>query len=56
MNPHEPGGKAYGAFSNAVQIVLQENPDDLSNKQGFQQHPCLYSSDDHANSMFLKQI
>ncbi|XP_076916151.1 metacaspase-9-like [Bidens hawaiensis] len=68
MNPHQAGGKAYGAFSNAVQIVLQENPNDLSNKevvsmarnvlhkQGFQQHPCLYSSDDHANSMFLKQI
>ncbi|KAK9054940.1 hypothetical protein SSX86_026019 [Deinandra increscens subsp. villosa] len=68
MNPHEAGGKAYGAFSNAVQIVLKENPGDLSNKevvcmarnvlekQGFEQHPCLYSSDDHANSAFLKQI
>ncbi|KAI3676274.1 hypothetical protein L1987_85878 [Smallanthus sonchifolius] len=67
MNPHEAGGKAYGAFSNAVQIVLKGNPDDLSNKevvlmarnvlqkQRFQQHPCLYSSDDHADSPFLKQ-
>ncbi|KAL8197637.1 hypothetical protein R6Q57_024342 [Mikania cordata] len=66
MNPQEPGGKAYGAFSNAVQIVLKDSPDDLSNKevvfmarnvlqkQGFQQHPCLYSSDDHADSTFLK--
>ncbi|PWA67584.1 putative, Caspase-like domain protein [Artemisia annua] len=66
MNPHGNGGKAYGAFSNAVQIVLKENNGDLSNKdivlmarnllqkQGFEQHPCLYSSDDHANSPFLK--
>ncbi|KAM0025923.1 putative Caspase-like domain superfamily [Helianthus debilis subsp. tardiflorus] len=68
MNPHGDEGKAYGAFSNAVQIVLKENANDLSNKevvlmarnvlqkQGFEQHPCLYSSDDHANSPFLKQI
>ncbi|GKB23130.1 hypothetical protein Tco_0862531 [Tanacetum coccineum] len=67
MNPHGDGGKAYGAFSNAVQIVLKENNGDLSNKdivlmarnvlqkQGFEQHPCLYSSDDHANSPFLKK-
>ncbi|KAK5826661.1 hypothetical protein PVK06_021587 [Gossypium arboreum] len=25
MNPIESGGKAYGAFSNAVQMVLKEN-------------------------------
>lgn len=68
INPHGAGGKAYGAFSNAVQIVLKENANDLSNKyivfmarnvlqkQGIEQHPCLYSSDQHANSMFLKQI
>nr|XP_043622474.1 metacaspase-9 [Erigeron canadensis] len=68
MNPHGANGKAYGAFSNAVQIVLKENSGDLSNKevvlmarnllqkQGFEQHPCLYCSDDHANSTFLNNI
>ncbi|KAI3781628.1 hypothetical protein L2E82_11647 [Cichorium intybus] len=66
MNPNGNEGKAYGAFSNAVQIVLKEKNGELSNKevvlmardvlqkQGFEQHPCLYSSDEHANSSFLK--
>ncbi|KAL4572375.1 hypothetical protein LXL04_019149 [Taraxacum kok-saghyz] len=66
MNPNGDKGKAYGAFSNAIEIVLKENNGDLSNKevvlmarnvlleQGFDQHPCLYCSDDHANSPFLK--
>ncbi|KAL7587375.1 hypothetical protein Lser_V15G39388 [Lactuca serriola] len=66
MNPNGGKGKAYGAFSNAIQIVLKENQGDLSNKevvlrarnvlkiQGFVQHPCLYCGDDHANSLFLK--
>ncbi|KAJ8449719.1 hypothetical protein Cgig2_001375 [Carnegiea gigantea] len=47
----EEGGKAYGAFSNAVRKVLEENPGRVSNKevvikarevlhkQGFRQHP-----------------
>lgn len=69
INPHGNGEKAYGAFSNAVQNVLNENPNcDLSNKeivlmarnvlqkQGFGQHPCLYCSDDHAKSTFLNQV
>ncbi|CAI9298666.1 unnamed protein product [Lactuca saligna] len=66
MNPNGGNGKAYGAFSNAIEIVLKENQGDLSNKevvlrarnvlkiQGFVQHPCLYCSDDNANSLFLK--
>ncbi|PPR96167.1 hypothetical protein GOBAR_AA24496 [Gossypium barbadense] len=33
MNPIESGGKAYGAFSNAVQMVLKENSGGLSNKE-----------------------
>ncbi|KAK7336360.1 hypothetical protein VNO77_16898 [Canavalia gladiata] len=67
MNPNVGGGKAYGAFSNAIQIVLKENPGQLSNKevvimtrkilqeQGIQQHPCLYCSDENANATFLWQ-
>ncbi|MBA0867635.1 hypothetical protein Goshw_002237 [Gossypium schwendimanii] len=67
MNPMESGGKAYGAFSNAVQTVLKENSGRLSNKevvmmarkvleaQGFDQHPCLYCSDENADATFLCQ-
>lgn len=63
---HE-GGKACGAFSNAVQKVLMQNPQQISNKelvmmarevlqeQGFKQHPCLYCSDEIADSTFLLQ-
>ncbi|KAJ4882402.1 Metacaspase-9 [Raphanus sativus] len=62
------GGKAYGAFSNAIQTVLKENGGGaLKNKElvlmarevleklGFQQHPCLYCSDQNAESTFLSQ-
>ncbi|KAF7846927.1 hypothetical protein BT93_L3565 [Corymbia citriodora subsp. variegata] len=62
------GGKAYGAFSNAVQTVLKEESErKLSNrevvvrarevlrKQGFEQHPCLYCSDENADESFLGQ-
>ncbi|KAK4787320.1 hypothetical protein SAY86_011153 [Trapa natans] len=61
-------GKAYGAFSNAVQTVLRENPRRrLSNRevvaaaravleaQGLAQHPCLYCSDENADAPFLWQ-
>ncbi|XP_010558138.1 PREDICTED: metacaspase-9 [Tarenaya hassleriana] len=61
------GGKAYGAFSNAIEMVLKENHGALTNKQlvvmvrdvlkklGFQQHPCLYCSDQTADAAFLLQ-
>ncbi|KAF8075424.1 hypothetical protein N665_1094s0005 [Sinapis alba] len=61
------GGKAYGAFSNAIQSVLKENKGALKNKElvimarevlerlGFQQHPCLYCSDQNADATFLSQ-
>ncbi|XP_021296575.1 metacaspase-9 [Herrania umbratica] len=67
MNAIEGGGKAYGAFSNAVHMVLNENSGALSNKkvvvmarkvleaQGFEQHPCLYCSDGNADATFLLQ-
>lgn len=59
--------KAYGAFSNAVQMVLKENSGPLSNKeivmmarkilqaQRVEQHPCLYCSDDNCVKSFLCQ-
>ncbi|XP_054787807.1 metacaspase-9-like [Prosopis cineraria] len=67
MDPAVTGGKAYGAFSNAVQMVLVEDPAPLSNREivvrarkilqskGFEQHPCLYCSDENADATFLWQ-
>ncbi|KAK7377948.1 hypothetical protein VNO80_03383 [Phaseolus coccineus] len=67
MNPGAGGGKAYGAFSNAVEMVLREKEGGLSNRevvvrarkvlqgQGFEQHPCLYCSDENADATFLWQ-
>ncbi|RDY12566.1 Metacaspase-9 [Mucuna pruriens] len=67
MTPNAGDGKAYGAFSNAVQVLLKENPGRLTNRevvmmarkilqaQGVQQHPCLYCSDHNANANFLWQ-
>ncbi|KAI4348539.1 hypothetical protein L6164_009251 [Bauhinia variegata] len=67
MDPLMTDGKAYGAFSNAVQLVLKDNPADITNKnlvimarkilqqQGFQQHPCLYCCDENADATFLLQ-
>ncbi|KAK9154543.1 hypothetical protein Sjap_002023 [Stephania japonica] len=68
MSPSMGEGKAYGAFSNAVQMVLKEHKSaPLSNKelvlltrqvlqgQGFVQHPCLYCSDENADAPFLCQ-
>lgn len=62
------GGKAYGAFSNAVQTVLKQHSGPLSNRklvmmarnvlqeQGFEkQHPCLYCSDQNSDAPFLWQ-
>ena len=67
MNPTVIGEKAYGAFSNAVQTVLKEHLGKLSNKevvmlarkalqaQHFEQHPCLYCSDENVDAAFLLQ-
>lgn len=67
MSPDEGGGKAYGAFSNAVQIALKEHSGSLSNReivmmtrkilqqQHVEQHPCLYCSDENADASFLLQ-
>ncbi|XP_066339193.1 metacaspase-9-like [Miscanthus floridulus] len=61
------GGRACGAFSAALQAVLAAHLAPMSNrevvrrarevlsKQGFQQHPCLYSSDANADAPFLGQ-
>ncbi|URD96044.1 Caspase domain [Musa troglodytarum] len=65
MSPYEAGGKAYGAFTNAVQVVLFEKEGAVGNKelvmgvrkvlreQGLSQHPCLYCSDENADAPFL---
>ncbi|OVA19516.1 Peptidase C14 [Macleaya cordata] len=67
MNPVIKGGKACGAFSNALQMVLKEHGTRISNRemiihtreilqaQGFDQHPCLYCSDENAEAPFLWQ-
>lgn len=67
MNPVMTGGKACGAFSNAVEMVLKKHEAQLSNReivmlarevlkeQGFEQHPCLYCNDENANATFLCQ-
>ncbi|XVF82538.1 hypothetical protein PTKIN_Ptkin16aG0057800 [Pterospermum kingtungense] len=60
-------GKAYGAFTNALlRVLLEENLSGIiSNRQlvvairkalktdGFQQHACLYSSEENADAIFL---
>ncbi|WOL17117.1 metacaspase-9 [Canna indica] len=69
MSPFEAGsgGKAYGAFSNAIRVVLGEKEEGavISNRElvmaarkvlrerGFEQHPCLYCSDENADAPFL---
>ncbi|GMH29442.1 hypothetical protein Nepgr_031285 [Nepenthes gracilis] len=67
VNMEDEGGKAYGAFSNAVRTVLKEESGAVSNReivirarmvlqeQGFRQHPCLYCSDENGNAPFLLQ-
>ncbi|KAK4282032.1 hypothetical protein QN277_013458 [Acacia crassicarpa] len=67
MDPSVTGGKAYGAFSNAIQMVLKDDAAPLSNREvvvrarkilqsrGFDQHPCLYCSDENADATFLGQ-
>ncbi|KAG6529655.1 metacaspase-5-like [Zingiber officinale] len=59
------GGGAYGALSNAIQSILQENGGEISNrklvirarkmleKQGFTQRPGLYCSDENVDAPFI---
>ncbi|KAI3446600.1 hypothetical protein Pfo_003265 [Paulownia fortunei] len=64
----DDNGEAYGAFSNAVEIILKGNSGPLSNKQivimarkilemkgNDQQHPCLYCSKENADAIFLRK-
>ncbi|KAK8523517.1 hypothetical protein V6N13_113463 [Hibiscus sabdariffa] len=63
-----PNGKAYGAFTNALQQVIESqltSGDKLTNKlvvaearkvlrhNGFKQLPCLYSSNSNATALFM---
>jgi len=64
-NPSGNAADSYGAFSNAIQIVLSQTDAPISNrdlilqvravlqKQGFKQHPCLYCSDRNADAVFI---
>ncbi|CAF2207476.1 unnamed protein product [Brassica rapa subsp. narinosa] len=57
--------QAYGALTNAIQIILKETNGKISNKdlvlkvrkllrkQGFEQRPGLYCSDDYVNDQFI---
>ncbi|XP_028752403.1 metacaspase-4 [Neltuma alba] len=62
--PGNPG-KAYGAFSNAIQLIIQETDAQVTNQelvlkatkllksQGFAQEPGLYCSDHHLHRTFV---
>lgn len=64
-NPTGDPAQAYGALSNGIQSILAEKEGAISNgdlvrkvramlkKQGFSQHPCLYSSDENVNAPFI---
>eukprot|EP00249_Psilotum_nudum_P013610 c24423_g2_i1 orf=358-1683(-) len=64
-NPTGNSSQAYGAMSNAIQTILAEHCDPITNhelvsraqqllqKQGFSQHPGLYCSDQNATSLFI---
>eukprot|EP00253_Pinus_taeda_P012973 PITA_12973 len=63
--PTEDLSKAYGAFSNALQSILEQHGKPISNrelvlgarkllaKEEYLQHPCLYCSDKNADAAFL---
>eukprot|EP00253_Pinus_taeda_P035708 PITA_35708 len=63
--PTEDVNKAYGAFSNALQSILEQQGKPISNrelvlgarkllaKEEYSQHPCLYCSDKNAEAAFL---
>ncbi|GAB2227886.1 hypothetical protein Droror1_Dr00009714 [Drosera rotundifolia] len=65
--PGSGDGKAYGAFSHAIQTVFKEYSGPLDNGEvvmlarrilrdhGIDQHPCLYCSDDNTTADFLWQ-
>lgn len=63
--PTEDLNKAYGAFSNAIQTILEQHGKPISNRElvlgarklldeeEYSQHPCLYCSDNNADAAFL---
>ncbi|XP_028752451.1 metacaspase-5-like isoform X1 [Neltuma alba] len=64
-NPPGNPGKAYGAFSNAIQLIIQETDAQVTNQelvlkarkllksQGFTQEPGLHCSDHHLHRTFV---
>jgi len=57
--------RAYGAFSNAIQTILEQHGKPISNRElvlaarnllsndDYSQHPCMYCSDNNADADFL---
>lgn len=64
-NPTGDPRHAYGALSNAIQTIIGESREPLTNgrlvmaarklltQQGYKQHPCLYCNDQNAEALFL---
>ncbi|KAJ1400502.1 Caspase domain [Sesbania bispinosa] len=64
-SPYGNSDKAYGAFSNAIQTIIEETDGTVTNRdlvlkarkklqrQGFTQKPGLYCSDDHVDAPFV---
>ncbi|KAK9698250.1 hypothetical protein RND81_08G091400 [Saponaria officinalis] len=64
-SPSGNAEEAYGAFSNAIQAILADTDDVVSNeelvrkarkmlkRQGYTQEPGLYCTDDHLNAPFI---
>ena len=67
-SPSGNASQAYGAFSNAVQAILNESRGEIGNKelvmkarkllkrQGFTQRPGLYCSDDYVDAPFVCRL
>ncbi|KAL5731296.1 hypothetical protein ACHQM5_004041 [Ranunculus cassubicifolius] len=65
MPPDDNGSEAYGALSNAIQTVLAESNEPITNRElvlkvreimkqeGLTQEPGLYCSDEHADEPFV---
>ncbi|KAK7405771.1 hypothetical protein VNO78_07380 [Psophocarpus tetragonolobus] len=64
-SPSGNSANAYGAFSNAIQVIIEENDGAVTNQEivlkareklkrgGFTQRPGLYCSDDHVEGPFV---
>lgn len=65
MNPTGDPADAYGAFSKAIEAVLNQSETPLTNlemtlevrkwlqSEGMTQNPCLYCNDENADAVFI---